>query len=155
MSVARHGASQPQVPRLIAEVASASAPAGTEPRHRPAFRCRRRRRRQRAFRFRKCTRPTEPTGESFRGIGLVRLGTGVQTNAIARAGRFAVALIGVCRPSSDMHRGPVPMQSPRGRSGADPSGRSPCSQPLHGEAGEVAVVAVSWVVLGGSALVNA
>ena len=54
-----------------------------------------------------------------RGIGLVRLGTGVLTNAIARAGRFAVALVVVCRPSSDMHRGPVPMQSPCGRSAAD------------------------------------
>ena len=44
-------------------------------------------------------------------------------------------------PSSDVHRGPVPMQSPCGRSGADPSDRSPCPQPLDASTGHRSDVA--------------
>jgi len=64
MSVDRHGPSQPQVPRLIAEVASASVPAGPE-RDALALRCRRRR--QRPLRCRKCTRLAVTTDETSRG----------------------------------------------------------------------------------------
>jgi hypothetical protein len=65
MSVARHGPSKAQLPRLIAGVASASAPAGPE-RATLGVRSSRRRRRQGPLRFRDCTRLAVTTGEWFR-----------------------------------------------------------------------------------------